>query len=78
MLVGKWYGTGKMSISIENKIISKSALNAFGGKPNVIKYWDENNVSNIDVLSTVNRPYEGITSYATIGLSDHSINYTVD
>ncbi|WP_282138239.1 suppressor of fused domain protein [Rossellomorea aquimaris] len=67
-----------MSISIENKTIAKSALNAFGGKPKVLKYWDENNVSNIDVLSTVNRPYEGITSYATIGLSDHSIDYTVD
>jgi antitoxin YqcF len=67
-----------MTISVENKIIAKSALNAFGGKPKVLKYWDENNVSNIDVLSAVNRPYEGITSYATIGLSDHSIEYIVD
>lgn len=67
-----------MSISSENKIIAKSALQAFGGKPQVLKYWDENNVSNIDMLSTADRPYEGITSYSTIGLSDHSIEYTVD
>jgi antitoxin YqcF len=67
-----------MSISSENKIIAKSALQAFGGKPQVSKYWDESNVSNIDILSTADRPYEGITSYSTIGLSDHSIEYTVD
>jgi len=67
-----------LSISNENKIIAKTALHAFGGKPSVSKYWDENNVSNIDMLSTVNRPYDGITSYSTIGLSDHSIGYTID
>ncbi|WP_152657041.1 suppressor of fused domain protein [Oceanobacillus sp. CFH 90083] len=67
-----------MSISSENKIIAKSALQAFGGKPQVSKYWDEGNVSNIDMLSTADRPYEGITSYSTIGLSDYSIEYTVD
>ncbi|MEI5907330.1 suppressor of fused domain protein [Bacillus spongiae] len=67
-----------MSISNENKIIAKSALEALGGKPSVSKYWDENNVSNIDMLSTINRPYDGITSYSTIGLSDHSIEFTVE
>lgn len=67
-----------MSISNENKIIAKTALHAFGGKPSVSKYWDENNVSNIDMLSTVNRPFDGVSSYSTIGLSDHSIELTVD
>lgn len=67
-----------MSISNENKIIAKTALHAFGGKPNVSKYWDENNVSNIDMLTTVNRPFDGVSSYSTIGLSDHSIELTVD
>ncbi|MBD8037386.1 suppressor of fused domain protein [Solibacillus sp. A46] len=67
-----------MSISNENKIIAKTALHAFGGKPCVSKYWDENNVSNIDMLSTVNRPFDGVSSYSTIGLSDHSIELTVD
>ena len=67
-----------MSISNENKIIAKTALHAFGGKPSVSKYWDENNVSNIDMLTTVNRPFDGVSSYSTIGLSDHSIELTVD
>ncbi|WP_330949340.1 suppressor of fused domain protein [Virgibacillus sp. MG-45] len=67
-----------MSISNENKIIAKTALHAFGGKPSVSKYWDENNVSNIDLLTTVNRPFDGVSSYSTIGLSDHSIELTVD
>ncbi|KPV58254.1 hypothetical protein QJ48_17385 [Paenibacillus sp. A3] len=67
-----------MSISNENKVIAKSALNAFGGKPSVSKYWDNNNKSSIDLLSVVNRPFDGVNSYSTIGLSDHSIKYTVD
>jgi hypothetical protein len=67
-----------MAISNENKVIAKSALQAFGGKPSVSKYWDDKNVSNIDMLSVVDRPYDGVTTYSTIGLSEHSINYTVD
>ncbi|WP_399627949.1 suppressor of fused domain protein [Sporosarcina sp. SG10008] len=67
-----------MSISNENKIIAKSALQALGGKPSVSKFWDDSNVSNIDLLSTINRPFDGVTSYSTIGLSNHSIGFTVD
>lgn len=67
-----------MTVTKANKIIARTALEAFGGKPSVSKYWDENNVSNIDILSTIDRPYEGVTSYSTIGLSDYSIGYSVD
>jgi hypothetical protein len=67
-----------MGISSENKVIAKSALQAFGGKPSVSKYWDNKNASNIDMLSAVDRPCDGVTSYSTIGLSEHSIDYTVD
>lgn len=67
-----------MSISDENRIIAKSALRTFGGKPSVSKYWDGNNDSSVDMLSTVNRPFDGITSYSTIGLSDYSIGLIVD
>lgn len=61
-----------MGISNENKVIAKFALQAFGGKPNVSKYWDDENVSSVDLLTAV-RPDEDIVSYSTIGLSDHSI-----
>ena len=47
------------------------------GKPNVSKYWDDENVSSVDLLTAV-RPDEDIISYSTIGLSDHSIDYNVD
>jgi hypothetical protein len=66
-----------MGISNDNKAIAKAALQAFGGKPNVSKYWDAANESNVDLLTAV-RPDEDIVSYATIGLSDHSIDYHVD
>lgn len=67
-----------MSISTDHKIIAKAAHHAFGGKPGVSRYWDENSVSNIGMLTTVNRPFDGVSSYSTIGLSDHSIGLTVD
>lgn len=67
-----------MTVTKEKKIIAGTALEAFGGKPSISKYWDENNVSNVDILSTKDRPYEGVTSYSTIGLSDYSIGYSID
>ena len=67
-----------MTISSENKIIARTVLEALGGKPTVSKYWDENKVSSIDLLETLNRPFDGITSYSTIGLSDYSIRYSVE
>src|SRR5699024_7697704 len=42
------------------------------------KYWDDKNISNIDILVATDRPGDGITSYSTIGLSDYSIGYSVD
>ncbi|CAM3824521.1 hypothetical protein BS11774_19140 [Bacillus subtilis] len=67
-----------MGVTQENKVIARTVLGAFGGKPKVTKYWDDNENSNIDILSVSDQPQEGITSYATLGLSDHSINYEVN
>ncbi|MTH54541.1 suppressor of fused domain protein [Bacillus mangrovi] len=67
-----------MSITKENKMIAKSALEAFGGKPSVSRYWDENNDSNIDLLSVLNKPFDGVTSISTIGLSEYPIEYSID
>ena len=60
-----------MSVTDEKKIIARTALEVLGGKPKVLKYWDDNNISNIDILVTIDRPYENVTSYSTIGLSDY-------
>ncbi|CRK84568.1 suppressor of fused domain protein [Neobacillus massiliamazoniensis] len=64
-----------MTVSEENKVIARTALNAFEGKPKVFKYWDDNNISSVDILSCEDRNFEGILSYATLGLSDFSIGY---
>ena len=64
-----------MTVSNGNKIIAKTALEAFGGKPSVIKYWDEKKKSSIDILASIDRPYTGVTSYSTIGLNEYSIGY---
>ncbi|HBF37741.1 MAG TPA: hypothetical protein DDW50_10505 [Firmicutes bacterium] len=64
-----------MSVSNGNKVIAKATLDAFGGKPIVTKYWDDKKESSIDMLSCVDRPYQGITAYSTIGLSEYSIGF---
>lgn len=64
-----------MSVSEDKKVLARTALNAFGGKPNVSKYWDDNNKSSVDILSCEDKNFEGILSYSTLGLSDFSIGY---
>ena len=67
-----------MSVTNENKIIAQTALNVFGGNPKVFKYWDHEQRNSVDILSCADRPCEGVTSYSTIGLSEHSIGYKSD
>lgn len=50
-----------------NRMIARTVLDAFGGKPTVRAYWDANNKSSVDVLSTSGN---GFTSWATVNLSD--------
>ncbi|MBT2640182.1 suppressor of fused domain protein [Bacillus sp. ISL-39] len=64
-----------MSISVENKIIAKTALKAFGENPSVYKYWDDNHSSSIDILSVKSRELTDVVLRSTIGLSDYSIGY---
>ncbi|MDR7235940.1 hypothetical protein J2Y02_000545 [Neobacillus drentensis] len=64
-----------MSVSEENKVLDRTALNAFEGKPNVSKYWDDNYKSSVDILSCDDNNSEGILSYSTLGLSDFSVGY---
>lgn len=67
-----------MSISLKNKTIAKTVANVFEGKPIVTKYWDNDHKNSIDILLCKDKLEEGINSYATIGLSDYSIGYTLD
>jgi hypothetical protein len=58
------------SITKDNKIIAMEVAKAFGGKPNVQRFWDERDTNYVDILKCVDRPQNNVTSYATIGLSD--------
>jgi hypothetical protein len=60
-----------MGASTENKVIAKYALNAIGGVPNVQAYHHNTETLSVDMLRCGDRPYSGVTSYSTIGLSDH-------
>ena len=63
-----------MSNIIElNKIIAKKERDIIGGSPQIFRYWDDNKIKNIDILSSDNRPNPGVISYATIGLSECEI-----
>jgi hypothetical protein len=58
------------SWSESNKIVAKTAVNAFGGTPRVTRFWDDDHVSSVDILSCEDGPQKGVTAYPTIGLSD--------
>lgn len=65
-----------MDISKTNKLIAKSAIQAFGGQMSVFDYFDDYN-NHIDLLSSINQPCNGVTSYSTIGLYEYSIGYSI-
>jgi hypothetical protein len=62
-----------VKISESNKKLAKTVAGVFGGTPQVFRYWDEKKASAVDILSCENVPQPGVTSHATIGLSDHSL-----
>jgi hypothetical protein len=60
------------------KKIFQHLNNAIGLKPKVVTFYDEPNVSKIDIYIGEDRPDFGITTYSTIGLSEHSIGLKMD
>lgn len=56
--------------SSNNKAIAKAAAAAFGGRPSVDRYWDDRHKASVDLVSCADSPWAGVTSYATIGVSD--------
>jgi len=59
---------------IDNKRIARTILENIGGNPKVIEFWDTRRESMIDIFIGADRPYDGITSYSTIGLSSYPID----
>jgi hypothetical protein len=61
------------NISEENKEIAVKLASVLGGKPSVNRYWDEAEKSFVDLVACVDQPCDGVTSFGTIGLSDHPL-----
>lgn len=60
--------------SESNKIIARTVANVVGGgKPHVGRYYDDQRTTSIDVVDFVDRPQAGVTTYSTLGLSDHPL-----
>ncbi len=60
-----------MNVSEENKTIAKYAEKALGGIPDVRIYHHDTVKLSVPLLICVDAPWDGITSYSTIGLSDY-------
>lgn len=56
--------------SHDNKVIAKQIVAAVGGSPSVTRFWDNENHHHIDLLSLTDRPMNGVTTIASLGLSD--------
>lgn len=56
--------------SAAHKIIARSAITALTGKPRVVRYWDDNHRSSVDIVACSDSPWERVTSYATVGVCD--------
>ena len=49
---------------------------AFGGTPRIDAYYDESEKARIEIFQCADMPVPGLTSFGTIGLSEHSIGLT--
>jgi hypothetical protein len=57
-------------VSESGRAIARTVAGVFGGTPTVIRYWDDDHRSSIDLMEAVDAPQKETTSYSTIGLSD--------
>jgi antitoxin YqcF len=69
-LFGGRYRPDMPAVTEANRTIARATAAAFGGVARVVRHADAHNTASIDILSSVDRPWDGVTSYATIGLSD--------
>lgn len=49
-----------------------------GGRPTVHRHWDEPEENWVGIASRADCPWDGVTAYGTLGLSDHSQGFDND
>jgi antitoxin YqcF len=59
-----------VKVSDAQREIARHAASAFGGEPEIRRHWNEDRTSYVAVLGAPDTPVDGVTSWATIGLSD--------
>ncbi len=67
-----------MNISPQKRMVARRSLDVFGGQPQVFAFQDEQQQVQVDLLCCVDRPFDGVTSYATIGVFEADLNYTME
>ena len=60
-----------------SKVIYLYLEKVIGGKIEIIRYAGGNH-STMDVISAKDKPFDGVTTYATVGLSNYSIGLKLD
>jgi len=57
-------------VSEDNKAIARAVISAFGGSPQIHRFWDESKIGSVDIVECPDRPEAGVSSFGTIGVSD--------
>src|SRR5690349_14013668 len=60
----------KKPITEENRAIARHARDVFGGTARAFEYLHDTRPLAIAMVSAADQPHDGLTSYATVGLSD--------
>jgi hypothetical protein len=64
------------AIPESGKFVARSAAAAFGGTARVDRYYDEDESHSVDLLTCVDRPMPGFTTYSTVSL--HTVPNMLD
>ncbi len=56
-----------------NRLVAKTVSEWVGGVPKAGRYYDDDNRSLIDIFEGKDRPFAGVSTFSTIGLSEYPI-----
>lgn len=68
----------KMEVTNQMKEIAMMLANINGGRPQVGRYYDDNEKSTIDIVTMMNKPNMDETTYATVGLCNYDIGKIIE
>ena len=65
-----------MAVSEDNKSLARYLRDVTQGSPTVTKYWDDAHVSDVDIMIIKDVPAGGVSTYASLALSDAKTGLT--